>query len=95
MLMPLIPNIRISNPFIAETALVSVARLPTMAEIGLNLFQILQNGLLSRETSRSNLGLGIRFASVVERQENCLCRLPQQPGLEAKPHSGARQCALS
>jgi hypothetical protein len=70
MLMPLIPSIRISNPFIAWTTPVAVTHLPTMAEIGLNLFQILQSELLSRETSCGNLGLGSRFASVMERQTN-------------------------
>jgi hypothetical protein len=41
-----------------------------MTDIGLNLFQILQNELLSRETSRGNIGLGSRFASITERQKN-------------------------
>jgi len=40
-----------------------------MAEIGLNLFQILQNELLSRETSHGNLSLSSRFASIMERQK--------------------------
>ena|SRR5271155_5171303 len=64
-----------------------------MAEIGLNLFQILQNELLSRETSRGNLSLGLRFASIVERQKNTSAVSHNSRVWGGKPRSGARQCA--
>lgn len=40
-----------------------------MAEIGLNVFQIIQNELLSREGSRSTLGVGFRL-SIIETKIN-------------------------
>ncbi|KAK5404438.1 hypothetical protein LTR06_009585 [Exophiala xenobiotica] len=39
-------------------------------DLGLNLFQVIQNELLSREGSRSTLGLGFRLAILEERLKN-------------------------
>lgn len=41
-----------------------------MAEIGLNVFQVIQNELLSREGTRSTLGIGFRLAIIEERIKN-------------------------
>ncbi|KIW18156.1 hypothetical protein PV08_02444 [Exophiala spinifera] len=40
------------------------------ADLGLNIFQVVQNELLSREGSRSTLGLGFRLAVLEERLKN-------------------------
>lgn len=39
-------------------------------DLGLNIFQVVQNELLSREGSRSTLGLGFRLAVLEERLKN-------------------------
>jgi hypothetical protein len=45
--------------------------LQTMSlDLGLNVFQVIQNELLSREGSRSTLGLGFRLAILEERLKN-------------------------
>lgn len=41
-----------------------------MAEIGLNVFQVIQNELISREGNRGTLGLGFRLAIIEERMIN-------------------------
>lgn len=41
-----------------------------MAELGLNVFQVIQNELLSREGTRSTLGIGFRLAIIEERLKN-------------------------
>lgn len=41
-----------------------------MAELGLNVFQVLQNELISREGSRSTIGLGARLTVIEERLKN-------------------------
>jgi hypothetical protein len=41
-----------------------------MAELGLNVFQVLQNELISREGTRSTIGLGARLAVLEERLKN-------------------------
>jgi hypothetical protein len=41
-----------------------------MAELGLNVFQVIQNELLSREGSRSTVGLGFRLQIIEERVKN-------------------------
>jgi len=39
-------------------------------ELGLNVFQIFQNELLSREGNRSTMGVGSRLAAIEERLKN-------------------------
>lgn len=39
-------------------------------DLGLNVFQVLQNELITREGSRQSLGLGFRLAIIEERQRN-------------------------
>ena len=41
-----------------------------MAEIGLNVFQVIQNELIQREGTRSTLGLGYRLSVIEERVRN-------------------------
>lgn len=41
-----------------------------MAELGLNVFQVIQNELLSREGTRSTLGIGFRLSIIEERLKN-------------------------
>jgi len=40
------------------------------AELGLNVFQVIQNELLSREGTRSTLGIGFRLSIIEERLKN-------------------------
>jgi hypothetical protein len=41
-----------------------------MAELGLNVFQVIQNELISREGTRSTIGLGARLTVLEERLRN-------------------------
>lgn len=41
-----------------------------MAELGLNVFQVIQNELITREGNRSTLGLGFRLYIIEERIKN-------------------------
>lgn len=41
-----------------------------MADLGLNIFQVIQNELLSREGTRSTLGIGFRLSIIEERLKN-------------------------
>ncbi len=41
-----------------------------MAELGLNVFQVIQNELLSREGTRSTVGIGFRLSIIEERVKN-------------------------
>jgi hypothetical protein len=41
-----------------------------MAELGLNVFQVIQNELISREGTRSTIGLGARLTVLEERLKN-------------------------
>jgi hypothetical protein len=41
-----------------------------MAELGLNVFQVIQNELISREGTRSTIGLGARLTVIEERLKN-------------------------
>lgn len=54
------------------------------AGFGLNIFQILQNELITREGNRSTLGLGSRLAIIEERLKNQEAR--SKNGLIWRPH---------
>ena len=41
-----------------------------MAELGLNIFQVLQNQLITREGNRSTVGIGFRLLAIEERIKN-------------------------
>lgn len=55
-----------------------------MAELGLNVFQVIQNELLSREGTRSTLGIGFRLSIIEERIKNHEAK--SKNGLVWKPH---------
>lgn len=44
-----------------------------MAELGLNVYQVIQNELLAREGDRQTLGLGFRLAIIEYKVENAEC----------------------
>jgi hypothetical protein len=54
------------------------------AGFGLNIFQIIQNELITREGNRSTLGLGFRLAIIEERLRNQESR--SKNGLSWRPH---------
>lgn len=53
-------------------------------DLGLNVFQVIQNELLSREGTRSTLGIGFRLAIVEERIKNHEAKAKN--GLIWRPH---------